>query len=240
MNRRDFIGGASAAAAVLAAPGPVRAQVTRDGAVDVVERFGFVPDGRTDNYEAFHRLAAFATRSGGGNFLFPPGEYRVGRHRSTDYKSRDPREVINAHWERCDGLTLTGIGARIRLAGNFRREARVGRDGLAIGMHTANFMPFEVRHSRNVVLRGFEIDGGVREMSRDEGLTEAYAALIALNACRNVTLADLDLHHCQTDAIYLSDDVHNARARGTACRDIALERVRCSNKARAALAIIQA
>ena len=25
-----------------------------------VERFGFVADGRTDNYEAFHRLAAFA------------------------------------------------------------------------------------------------------------------------------------------------------------------------------------
>lgn len=239
MDRRQFIAGASSAA-LLPLAGRARAQVLSDEAINVVDRFGFVPDDRTDNYEALHRLAESATRSGGGRFFFPPGSYFIGRHRTGDYKSRDPREVINPHWLGCDGLDIRGDRAKIRLFGRFHRTGRMGRDGLAVGAHAATIIPFEIRRSRNVRLSGFEMDGGVREMSKDDALVEGYAALVSLNACRDVTLSDLNLHHGQTDAIYLSDDVHLAGGRGIACRDIALERVRCLNNARGGLAVIQA
>jgi hypothetical protein len=238
MNRREFVSGASAAALLPLAG--VRAQVRSEAPINVVERFGFVGDDRTDNYEALHRLAAFASRSGGGSFLFPRGRYFIGRHRTIDYKSRDPRQVINPHWFRCDGLNIQGDGAAIRLSGRFHRSARVGRDGLGVGMHAATLIPFEIRQSRNVRISGLEIDGGVRETTKDDGLLEAYAALVSLNACSRISLSNLNLHHCQTDAIYLSDDVHLAGGRGIACRDITLERVLCSNNARGGLAVIQA
>jgi hypothetical protein len=229
-------------AALLAPLGGAAMAVIAEAAVNVVEKFGFVPDGRTDNYEAFQRLAMTASRQGGGNFHFPPGTYYVARYRTTDHRRRDPALVFNAEYLRCDGLALSGPGAKIRLNGKFHRSAKAGRDGLAEGVYTAAFIPFDIRHCRNVRISGFDIDGGVLSMTRDPDITEAYSPLIALNASTRVTLADLTLHHSQSDAIMLSDDLivaGSGAGRGTACRDVKLERVRCHNNARGALAPLQ-
>jgi hypothetical protein len=242
MDRRDFIAGAGATAAFLAPSGARSAvQVLAQGAINVVERFGFVGDGRADNYEAFHRLANFANQQGGGNFHFPPGTYFVARYRSIDFKIRDPRETIEPHFLLCDGLSFSGKGAKIRMNGRFHRSSRVGRDGVAVGLHAAILSPFEIRRCRNVRLTGFEIDGGVLETTRDKDVTETYSVLVGLNGCRDVVLEDLNLHHCQSDAIMLSDDVITAgmKGRGTVCRNITLNRVHCSNNARGALAALQ-
>ncbi len=241
MERRAFLAGTIAAAAAT----PARAQVVRDGAINVVTAFGFVPDGKTCNYEAFLRLAAAATAKGGGRYRFPPGDYYVARYRTTkayqrpEFKARAPRDVINATYVRCRNLELIGTGARIRLNGAFTRRAKANAEGVMSGLLEGIFMPFELRHCQNVTISGFEIDGGVRSMRKEEGVTEAYAYLIALHACRNVTLRDLYLHHCQTDAILLHDDSMLSGARGIACRDIRIERVRCENNARGALAPLQ-
>ncbi|HEX2763420.1 MAG TPA: hypothetical protein VHM92_06190 [Allosphingosinicella sp.] len=241
IDRRRVVQGLGGAA-LLAPLGGTSIAVVAEAAVNVVEKFGFVPDGRTDNYEAFQRLAGFATRQGGGNFHFPPGIYYVARYRTTDIRRRDPRLVLNAEFLRCDGLTISGTGAKIRLNGRFHRSARKGRDGLPEGTYHAAFLPFEIRHSRNVHISGFDIDGGVLAMTRDPDITETYAPLIALNASSRVTLSDLSLHHSQTDAIMISDDlivVGSGAGLGIACRDVRLERVRCFNNARGALAPIQ-
>lgn len=240
MKRRDFVIGS----AVLAAQ-PVRAQTTRPVAVDVTSAFGFVGDGKTDNYAAFLRLAAAATARGGGRYRFPPGDYYVARYRTTkayqraEYLAARPRDVTNAVFKGCRGLELSGRGARILLNGKFHRSAKIQPDGVMSGMLAATVIPFELRQCQNVVIEGFEIDGGVRAMTRDPGVDEAYANLIALHACRNVILRDLDLHHSQTDAILLSDDMMLGAPRGVACRDIRLERVRCRNNARGGLAPLQ-
>ena len=243
MDRRNFVAGAVALGAVSVLPGSKllsQARVVSDAAVNVVERFGFVGDGRTDNYDAFHRLANFANAQGGGHFYFPPGDYWVQRHRTTFVKIRDPREVLNAQYLGCSGLTLRGERANIRLNGRFHRSQRAGPDGVALGVHAGMFMPFEIRRSRNVLISGFEMDGGVREMTRDASIEEGYSYLVALHACTDVTLRDLVLRHSQTDAILLSDDLMMAVAdRGQACRDIKLERVRCLNNARGGLAPLQ-
>lgn len=240
-NRRRVVQ-ALGGAALLAPLGSASVALVADGAVNVVEKFGFVPDGRTDNYEAFQRLATFATRQGGGNFHFPPGTYYVASYRTTDIRRRDPRLVLNAEFFRCDGLTISGAGAKIRLNGNFHRSARIRPDGLPEGTYYATFLPFEIRHCRNVRISGFDIDGGVLSMTRDPDVTETYAPLIALNASTRVTLVDLHLHHSQTDAIFISDDLvvtSSVPGGGKACRDIKLERVQCSNNARGALAPLQ-
>jgi hypothetical protein len=235
MERRTFI--LSLLSATALARGTAGAQT---GAVDVVQRFGFVPDGRTDNYGAFRRLAEHATRVRGGNYLFPPGTYVVTRHRTASHGSRGPGVVANAEYVDCDGLTLTGHGAKIRLNGSFHRSERRGPDGLPVGVHMSIFMPFDIRRSRNVRIAGFDIDGGVRGMTRHAAVGEGYSYLIALNACTDVTLEDLDLHDCQTDAILLSDDfIVSGELPGRACRDIRLLRVKCRNNARGGLAALQ-
>lgn len=240
MDRREFLTGTVAAAAL-----PRNRQVVHDGAINVITKFGFVADGRTCNYDAFLRLAAAATARGGGRYRFPPGDYYVARYRTTkayqrpEYKARAPRDVINATYTRCKGLELIGAGARIKLNGNFTRHARKNFEGVTLGLLEGIFMPFELSHCENVVISGFDIDGGVRDMLKEEGVTEAYAYLIALHACRNVVLRDLHLHHCQTDGILLHDNAMLSGARGVTCRDIRIERVRCINNARGGLAPLQ-
>lgn len=237
MERRLFLAGTVASAI---APKP-----KADAAINVVAEFGFVPDGKTCNYDAFHRLAKAANAKGGGRYRFPPGDYYVARYRTTkayqrpEYKARAPQEVTNANYSRCKGLELIGAGARIRLNGKFTRHARKNHEGVTLGLLEGIFMPFEFSHCENVTISGFDIDGGVRDMKKEAGVDEAYAYLIALHACRNVTLRDMHLHHCQTDAILLHDDAMLSGARGIACRDIRIERVRCVNNARGGLAPLQ-
>lgn len=244
MRRRELLAGILSGAALAPLAGlatGARAQVRAGGeAINVVERFGFVPDGRTDNYEAFHRLADHATQNGGGHYIFPRGVYFVERFRTTPHGTTDRRHVVNAEYLDCDGLTLIGHGATIRLNGRFHRPATRGADGLTVGVHMATFMPFEIRRCRNVTIAGFEIDGGNSDMTRDPGVNEGYAHLIALNACSEVLLEDLHLHHGQVDGILLSDEGMMTNARPTrACRNVHLRRVRCLNNARGGLAPLQ-
>lgn len=231
MNRRSFCGGLLAATALgggfgrSAAPA-FAAQGSTAPAVDVVDRFGFVPDGRTDNYDAFHRFTRHVSQAGGGNYVFRPGTYFVGRHRGPSNGGQNAR-IVGA-----EGLTITGTGAKIVLNGRFRRSQ--GR-----GFDNAMLMVFDLWDCRNVRIAGFDIDGGVRDTSRDPSVMEIYSHLIALNGCVGVTLEDLDLHHSQTDAVYLYQSGHSPGRRiGRACRDITLRRVTCRNNARGGLAAL--
>lgn len=244
MKRREFVAGllcsASLAAGTLAA---CRAGAQSGGEpIDVVERFGFVGDGRTDNYDAFQRWAAHVNRVKGGHYVFPRGTYFVRKVRRIHHDNRDPSEILSAQIDRADGLTITGYGAKIRLNGAFHRSARIGPDGQQVGRHLAIFMPFEIHRSRNVAIKGFEIDGGVRDMSRDPEVAETYAGLVSLHGCTGVLLEDLDLHHCQTDGVYLFASFLDTKVGGRpgiVNRDITLRKVRSHHNARGGLGVFQ-
>jgi len=235
VDRRGFCGGLLAATALGGTAGRAAAALATQGstapAIDVVERFGFVPDGRTDNYDAFHRWADHANRARGGNYVFRPGTYYVGRHRTPDSAVAGGAGGRNPHISGCDGLTISGGGVKIVINGRFHRSA--GR-----GAQNAALMPFELSNCRNVVISGFEIDGGVRDTTRDPSVDEMYTHLISLSGCVGVTLEDLDLHHSQTDAVFLYQSGYPARGIGRACRNITLRRVRCRNNARGGLAAL--
>lgn len=245
MERRDFIKGLTASTLLVGSGAPApgsagdRVPLPAD-AVNVVQRFGFVGDGNTDNYEAFHRLAADANANHGGHYLFPPGAYRVARYRTEPIWTKAPGAVLNAEFLDCDHLTIHGYGARILLNGKFHRPPGRLPDGRQRGADFATFMPFDIRRSRNVTIAGLELDGGVRNMTRASEVTEAYAYLIALTACTKVVLQDLNLHHSQTDAIILGDGASRAEPPpGRACRDVTLKNVKCLNNARGGLAPLQ-
>lgn len=245
MERRNVIKGLTASAVLLAAPRPSAGSVGAPApipadAVNVVQRFGFVGDGNTDNYEAFHRLAANANANRGGHYLFPPGDYRVARYRTEPLSTRIRGAVRNAEFVDCDHLTIHGYGARILLHGRFRRPAGRLPNGRQLGADVATFMPFDIRRCRNVTIAGLEMDGGVRDMTRAPEVTEAYAFLVALNACTNVLLQDLHLHHSQTDAIVLADGtMRGENPPGQACRNVTLSNVKCLHNARGGLAALQ-
>jgi hypothetical protein len=242
VDRRAFMV-ASAATALVRGQGNA---VTGQSAINVVERFGFSPDGRTDNYRAFRELARFATERGGGRYFFPKGIYRVAEYRTTKayqrptFQAAHPTDITNAVYSNCSGLELIGESASIKLNGRFHRSSALQPDAVVSGLLAATFMPFALRQCTDVLISGFDMDGGVRDMTRDPGVTEAHAYLISLDACQRAVLRDLSLHHSQTDAILLSDDTLLTGLRpGIACRDIRLERVRCENNARGGLAALQ-
>lgn len=240
MLRRDFVAGLLCTASLpLAALASRAVAQAADEPVNVVERFGFIPDGRTDNYDAFHRWAAHVNRVRGGNYLFPPGTYYVARHRTQSLAPRDPRTVINSMIDRADGLTISGYGAKIRLNGAFHRSARAAPGGGPVGMHYATFMPFEIHRSRNVVIKGFEMDGGVLGMSRDPAVTETFAGLVALCGCNGALLQDLDLHHSQTDGVYLISSTLGGMP-AISNRNITLRNVKSHDNARGGLVISEA
>ena len=243
MHRRDFVAGLLCSAALPLGSVAFRASAQAGAEpVNVVERFGFVPDGRTDNYDAFHRWADHVNRVRGGHYLFPPGTYYVRRYRTTHPEIRDRRHVINSMIDRADGLTITGYGAKIRLNGAFHRSGRAGPGGVLVGRQTGIFMPFEIHRSRNLTIKGFEMDGGVRDMSRDPQVPESYSALIALEGCTDVLLEDLDLHHCQTDGVYLTSSFKDTSLGGRpslANRNVTLRKVRSHDNARGGLGVFQ-
>jgi hypothetical protein len=244
MKRREFVAGLLCTASLAAGALAIRARAqSGSDAVDVVEAFGFVADGRTDNYDAFHRWAAHVNQVGGGRYVFPPGTYFVRRYRTTIHEDRDPRDIINPIIDGANGLTITGYGAKIRLNGRFHRSSRKGPNGRPVDLYTAIFMPFTVHRSNNVTIKGFDMDGGVREMSRDPDVNEAYAALVALHGCTGALLEDLDLHHCQMDGIYLSSSFEGTHVNGprpsVACRDVTLRNVKCRDNARGGLGVFQ-
>lgn len=241
MHRRDFVAGLLCTAALPLGAVAFKATAQTAGEpVDVVEHFGFVADGRTDNYDAFHRWAAHVNRVGGGHYVFPPGTYYVHKYRTVSHLSRDPRQIINAIVDGARGLTITGYGAKLRMNGAFHRSARKGPDGREAGLFTGTFVPFTIHRSSNVTIKGFDMDGGVREMTRDPGFAECYAYLIALHGCTDVLLEDLDLHHCQTDGIFLYahfDGAPPGRRPGITCRDVTIRKVKCHDNARGGLGV---
>ncbi|HEX8572064.1 MAG TPA: hypothetical protein VF759_04880 [Allosphingosinicella sp.] len=234
MDRRAFIAGLSGTGA-LAAGGallPGCALGAAGDQINVVEAFGFVGDGRTDNYAAFQLLAAHANRNRGGNYLFPPGTYYVHRYRDAASHRREPGAVVNGEYEHCDGLTFSGHGAKIVLNGRFHR-------GQGDSKYNAMYMPFTFGFCRNIRIAGFEMDGGVRQATRDVSTWESFSHLISLSGCTNVVLEDLNLHHSLTDGLLLYFARPGPGRVALACRNVVMNRVACRYNARGGFAPLQ-
>ena len=206
--------------------------VDRGGQVYNVKAYGATGDGTTDDYTALQSVVtavnAACAAGNGATVLFPPGTYKINQYRIDGGGSANG--ITNLTWTGCQGLVLSGYGATIDLKGNFHRAQDNGSNSYSNAV-----VPFRIVSSTNVVVEGFTIDGNVDQMTKDVGTLEGFAHGIATGtSVENLVLRDLELHHLQTDGLYLG---------GTstiATRNVTVERVISRNNGRQGMSIIQA
>lgn len=201
-----------------------------------VRDYGARGDGVADDYDALQRVAAAVSAARGGTVYFPPGRYRINRHRVTGGPARN--NVGNITYSNCDGLTLMGYGAVIEVEGRFHRSADtvVEKNGAPTEYrqsHLRSVTPFVFNRCRNFRMLGFEIDGNVDEMTRDAPVAETFAHGIVTQECSDYLLQGIYVHHFQSDGVYLGN------SNRLADRGARLVGVRSAMNARQGLSIIQ-
>ena len=228
LNRRAALaslGGGALGLLWTAGCGPVSAQ----GPTFTPEQFGARGDGRSDDYEAMHRLAAAVNAAGGGTIRFAPNRrYRLDRHITGRGATRN--DVRHIAFTRCRGLHIDLNGSAIDVKGDFHRTA----DGQSTGgrfttssVRAMNPLQFILCH--DVSVRNGELNGNVQRMTRDRGVIEGPGQGIELLGCERVLIEDLHIHHFPSDGIRLGIYTQGA---DELCRDVRLNRLRVMNNGR--------
>lgn len=187
------------------------------------EEFG--ASGDRDDYDSFARLVAVVNAAGGGTIALRPGRtYFFNRHIVPGGKAAD---LVFAD---CNGLTITGNGARIRLKGDFHRDRASVRSLAGLTFSDC----------RNIVLTNFELAGGVDQTTRRPDLTEAPSHGLTFQGCSDVTIDGLTVRHFAADGLYIRE---GGRADGDgprqASRRFQVRNSRFLFNARQGLSIIQ-
>jgi hypothetical protein len=195
-----------------------------------VKQFGAKGDGVTDDYVAMQAAATYVCGKPGSTLTYPSGVYYIGRY--SIIAGPKANGVKNIRYVGCNGVTITGYGAKIDVFGAFRRAADYVSGADAIS-YSNGITPFQIINSSNFTIKGFELDGNVDRMTRDPKVAEGDNAGILTTNCRNYTLQDLNVHHFHTDGIKLGG------ASLTADREATVVNVTAANNARQGLSIIQ-
>lgn len=172
------------------------------GEVLNVKDFGAKGDGVSDDYQALLAAAKACNRKDKCELHFPKGIYYISEYHTKDNK------IPDILFDKRDGLIISGEeGAVISVNGKFKRsrDYQKGRRNLWYSYFNA-ITPFVFRDCKNLTIRGLEISGNVNDMLRDSGVVESSAHLISLKDCKNVLIENVDVHHAQTDGIYVFGD----------------------------------
>lgn len=195
-----------------------------------VKDFGAVGDGIADDYKAM-RAAALSVCQTGGTLIYPAGTYYIGRYKVTG--GINANGVGDIIYDGCNNVMISGYGAQIVVDGAFDQTADYTSGGTTLTYESA-VMPFSFVNSHSFWVLGFTIDGGVRQMSRDSAVVESPTFGIRTRNCSDFVLADLNIHHFQTDGICIGC------SGSVADRNAYLFNVASTNNARMGLTIAQA
>ena len=195
-----------------------------------VQTLGATGDGETDDYEALHSVAVYASAHPGVTLVFPEGTYRIARHIVTDGPGKN--DVKNVIYEGLNDVHLVGCNAKIDLKGDFHRAADV-MEGNFWRSYSHWVAPFLISDSVNFSIEGFEINGNVQLTTRDPGVAEGNGYGVFVRRSSDYTLRHLDIHHIGTDGILLGGDSFVADKNATV-HDVA-----CRNNARQGMSVIQ-
>ena len=165
----------------------------------------------TDDYEALQYAAAAMTARKGGALIFPPGVYRINRYRIT--AGTNQNAWLDITFSNCDGLHISGYGAKIDVMGNFHRPVVKNTNGKS---YSISVQPFVFWGCSNVTIEGFELDGNVDRMTRDQVVDNDGTVVTADTViepgghgiefgggCKNYSLNNLHIHHFSGDGLYL-------------------------------------
>ena len=228
MSRRSALaslGGGAVGLLWTAGCGAVSAQ----GPTFTPEQFGARGDGRSDDYEAMHRLAAAVNAAGGGTIRFASNRrYLIDRYITGSGATRN--DVRHITFTNCRGLHIDLNGSAIDVKGDFHRAAD-GQSGggryVTATNRALNPLQFVLCHDLSV--RNGELNGNVDRMTRDRNVIEGPGHGIELLGCERVLLEDLHIHHFPTDGIRMG--IH-ALGNDELCRDVRMNRLRIMNNGR--------
>jgi parallel beta helix pectate lyase-like protein len=220
VTRRNFVAGCAAGALLPTAA----CRAAAAGTQVAPETFGAIGDGVADDYDAFQRMAALVSTTGGGTVTLRPGRtYFLNRF------IKPNNGIADVTFRGCSGLTIEGNGATISTKGDFFRDARATR-GLA-GLR------FE--DCSNVHVRNIELIGNVQRTKRVAGLTEASTHGLTFGGCSDVTIDGVTVRHFASDGLYIRESMVADAGRYRASRRFTVRNSRFLFNARQGLSVIQ-
>lgn len=185
------------------------------------EDYGAIGNGIADDYQPWKDMwAAVQTAGRGFVFLDAGKDYFLNRHVVAGNGVTDI--FINS----CNGLVISGYGAKISVKGNFDRNVAT----------TRAISPLTIQNSSNVLIEGIEIDGNVDLMTNSGLFIETASHLLDLRGCTKVVVRNVKLHHAQTDGFLIG--AYQDSTPWRVCRDVLAENVECANNARQGLSVV--
>lgn len=187
-----------------------------------VKDFGAKGDGVTDDYLALKKAAGMLNQRGTGTLLFPKGVYYLAPYHT---KTNNIEDIIIKN---CKDINVIGEDAEIQINGNINRTTDAtagGRKRSSVNCLT----PFSFINCRGITFTGFSIDGNVDKALKDQGVVEGSGHLIRFSGCSNVKVKSVNVHHGQTDGIYITGRSSN----------VLMEDVISSNNARQGMSVIE-
>jgi hypothetical protein len=221
LSRRRFLEGTMAGVS-LAISGCAKAA---SQAQFTPEAFGATGNGVSDDYGAFERLVRAVNSARRAAVVLSPGKtYFLDRH----VTAADPHPGLV--FEDCDGLTIDGNGAALKVRGDFYRDHPTTR-----GLWGLLF-----RDSARIAVRNLQLNGSVDQTRRAPRLPESSSHGLIFQSCSDVSIDNVAVHHFAGDGLYIRE----SRTRGPGGTRIASRRFNVRNSrflcnARQALSVIQ-
>jgi hypothetical protein len=219
-TRRELVAGCTAGALLPAAA----CRAAGAGTQVAPEAFGAIGDGIADDYDAFQRMAAAVSSTGGGTVIL-----RRGRTYLLDRFITPNNDVSDVIFRGCSGLTIEGNGAAVSTKGDFFRDMRTTRGLAGLRFEDCN----------NVQIRNIELIGNVQRTTREAGVTEASTHGLTFGGCSDVTIDGVVARHFASDGLYIRESMVASAGRYAASRRFTVRNSRFLYNARQGLSVIQ-
>lgn len=166
-----------------------------------VKSYGAKGDGKANDYFAL-LTAVEAVNERGGNcvLFFPEGSYVINVYNTAQKKYKD------LEFKNCRDFTIVGSSAIINIDVSYHRSAEYLTDSKTrqiVRSNTYSIIPFFFNNCNGVLLSGFEVNGNVDKMSKDDKVAEAPSHLVKIWETENMTMENMYLHHAPSDGVYI-------------------------------------
>ncbi|CAG9173805.1 right-handed parallel beta-helix repeat-containing protein [Cupriavidus pinatubonensis] len=211
-----------------------------DATVRSALAYGLKGDGKTDEYDAFQRVASdisnrrFTKRM---IIYFPAGTYYINRYVRESGAAANTNKHIK--YANSANFSLIGcMGATISVKGDFQMTNDTTLGSRAWYSMTQQVNPFYLEASSHFRISGFEINGNVDKMTRQspadgKGVAEPSSYGMLTFGARNYEISHMRIHHFSADGILVG-------ASYTADDNGLFESVEAYNNARQGVSVIQA